>query len=611
MPNALLSGVVNRTYPVAGPAPVTFGADWEAELARRGLLQPVLHGDATDDYAFAERYLRGGSAFPPGTASRWFEPAPAHKELSALADRQLQLLIQIAREHAKSTLFSFIRILRKICADRNMRIVIISKTSGAAEKFVGAVAAQLEQNTALVRDFGAFRASDSPWTQGQFTVIRKAAYKEPTLQAVGRGGQIVSGRYELVVVDDAEDYDSTRTAERRLATYEWLIRDVVPVVVPGGQMLVIQTPQHESDVVGQIRAKLHWPLVNLPAESPIPAGAPAPGGVHRRSLWPSKWPIYWTTCAVQQAEQKGQGDDRLALLARTACPECPVYNPQAGTHDGRGCLTGKRFHQVGSVFYRLNYLCDLSALGGDLWRAEWFRTYAREDVQRAGDGGGWLFRGQPLSIFMGIDPAIAEEDESQPEAHSKFALMVLGWEPRGGDIVILHYENLRIDYPTQERVAYEQVLAWRPSQLAIEDPYGIALRQSLGRKPYNVHNVRAVKQRKDKFSRFAEQTPDFEAGRVWLAAEHDVFRHQALQFPRGSHDDLLDAYDLAARLIKQPRILEGHARATTVRGLVPHGFLARATREAALTPDPAIPGDWTAGDFLRGRGPWDPDGRGA
>src|SRR4030095_14162565 len=111
-----------------------------------------------------------------------FEPPPFHEFLSDLANKNLRLLIQVAREHSKSTLFSVIRPLRKICENRNLRGVIISKTGSAAERFVASVAWQLDNNTQLVADYGRFRPKGRKnWSGGEFTVIRTAAFKEPTL----------------------------------------------------------------------------------------------------------------------------------------------------------------------------------------------------------------------------------------------------------------------------------------------------------------------------------------------------------------------------------------------------------------------------------------------
>ena len=153
-------------------------------------------------------------------------------------------------------------------------MLIVSLTSKVAEKFTGAIREQLESNETIIRDYGTFEDKDKRWTDGEFVVRRTAKHREPTCMAVGRGGQIISGRYDAVIIDDVEDYNSTRTETRRLATYEWLQRDVMPVVVAGGSVWIIQTPQHEADLVGQLQKHRIWKMIRVPSEDRRrPAGA--------------------------------------------------------------------------------------------------------------------------------------------------------------------------------------------------------------------------------------------------------------------------------------------------------------------------------------------------
>lgn len=583
------------------------------------------------DFEFAEKYLKGTSAFPDDTAARWFDPSPAHLELSEMADTRNRVLIQFPREHAKSNLFSFIRPLRLICQDRRSRIFIVSKAKVAAMKFVGAIAKQLETNERILRDFGTFRGKYS-WTDEAFTVIRDADYKEPTVHAVGRGGQIVSGRYEYGVLDDTEDYESTRISTRRLGTYHWFLNDVVPVVVSGGTLVVIQTPQHETDLVGQMRKHPAWKIINIPCEfeepdpswpqaacretreAPVDGACPThgdaacvlPAKVKRVSMWADKWPIYWTDCNVKRAEERGASETALAQAQSEWCPACPVFNPALGDAQGRGCLTGKRW-EVGDTFYSLQYKVQIAAFGGVVWKKEWFRYYDRSEIRY--HEGRWLYtpkdlggkRTVMLEVYIGIDPAIADEEEETPEDKSEFGLVVLGYARSLRRRLVLYVFGARIDFPTQQRVIHEQYVTWNPIALIPEEiAFQRALRQQL-RKDFGAMRFEPRKhQDGDKFRRFTALTPEFKALNVYLLPEHEPMRKQMLDYPNGAHDDLIDAYDLAGDRLDRSRPLQGFAEAERAR--------VDRLNELAAFPDPEAPEEepapappekaWTVNDLM-------------
>lgn len=557
--------------------------DYMAELATLIESYSVrVEQDRMVDEAFAIKYLKESSLFPVSGPGRWFDPPPLHHHLTAEAGQSLRVLMQLPREFAKSSKFTIVRSLRLICENRNVRIVVISNNQRAASRFVGAVRRQLETNERIKQDYGTFRpdGKDGKWSDDQFTVVRSSAAPQPTMQAVGRGGQIVSGRYEYVVLDDVEDYESTRTDAARLKTAEWLKQDVIPIVLAGGSLYIIQTPQHEGDVVGQMRQQGGvWKFINIPAEEPTADIDPV-SGVRRRSNWPEKWPIYWTDCAVKKAEQRGLSDDRLAAVASNACRECPVYNPSKGDTDGVGCLSGKRLAEVGSVFYRLQYLVDIRAFGGDVFKPVWWRYYQRSHVHFDHALQAWIYtdpetsKSYPMDVVAGCDPALAEEDEAAGDAtHSKFAIVVLGYVAELHRRLLLETVNVRADFPTQKRIIRESWKAWHWRVLGIEEvAYQKTLRQGLRENQEDRQMpIRGMKADNDKFRRIVTLTPEIEAGNFyllapfqWTTANGQVMQHpgstefkgQAESFPKGTLRDLLDAAYYAGVLVGRPKMFQ-------------------------------------------------------
>lgn len=539
---------------------------WRQQFATLGgkLSEAVQH---YRDYEFAEQYLKDTTLFQSDTAARWFPPADFHHTNSDLVDQFSRVVIRRFRESAKSTQFTIIRPIRLICEDRNIRIVVISKKEDIAARFVATVAQQLDTNRKLLEAFGPFRSKDASWTPHSFFVTRTAAHKEPTMQAVGRGGQIVSGRYELVILDDVEDYESTKTDHSRQSTYEWFSRDVIPVVAPGGKLLVIQTPQHEMDLVGQtLKSGRIWEMITVPAEIEVVQD----GRTKRVPTWPEKFPIYWQSlmwgkpCAVERAELRGQGWDTMARVAGTACRECPVHNLKFGNPEGVGCLTGKRLVEMAEAFYKLQYLCSLEALGGTVFKRDWFRYYRRSEIEWR--EGRWWYNGpgqvRPyrMRVRIGIDPAIADEKDKQPEAHSKFALVVRGFVKELRRSLVLHFVNDRLSWPEQLDVALGDILAWSPEEIVVEKiGYQRALKQALAKHHFP---VRGVDQDTDKFRRFSILSPDFRAGNVyvleeqtpqgeWQCAQEELVSQFTTYTSRAVFTDIMDAYELSGRGLEE------------------------------------------------------------
>ncbi len=130
---------------------------------------------------------------------------------------------------------------------------------------------------------------------------------------------------------------------------------------------------------------------------------------------------------------------------------------------------------------------------------------------------------------------------------------------------ILDIYRARLEYPELKRAALQQYEIYRPHAVLIEDKAsGQSLLQDLRRE--SDLPVIAINPRGDKLTRFAAVTALIEAGKValpeeapWLAS----FEHELLAFPRGAHDDQVDAFSQYLNWVRSKR--EGSAM--RIRGL--------------------------------------------
>jgi len=117
------------------------------------------------------------------------------------------VLCNMPPEHAKSMTVSIDYVTYRIVTDPNVRIKLVSKTQAMAKEFLYAVKQRLTspQWAELQRRYApveGFKATAEKWTQDAIYIERDSGEKDPTLQALGIGGQIYGARADLIILDD-------------------------------------------------------------------------------------------------------------------------------------------------------------------------------------------------------------------------------------------------------------------------------------------------------------------------------------------------------------------------------------------------------------------------
>jgi hypothetical protein len=222
--------------------------------------------------------------------------------------RQKKLLLLAPRSHGKSLAAAFVVPLHRICFNRNVRILLISKKADGAVKRLRRIRKQLESNPRILADFGGpsgFRDPTAPWTDHQVQVRRDdQSLVDPTLEAAGSGGAITGGRFDLIVADDPEDDETVLTAHVRARTRAWFKATVQELLEPWGEVVLIGTKKHNDDLYGNVerydptfRVVKHQAIIRWPDDwdwitdqHGTVVGACITAG-EADVLWPEVWPI--------------------------------------------------------------------------------------------------------------------------------------------------------------------------------------------------------------------------------------------------------------------------------------------------------------------------------
>lgn len=197
------------------------------------------------------------------------EPRDLHPSQSYENRGTTHLLVNTPPEHAKSTTLTINYITYLICKNPNIRIRVVSKTQTMAKEFVYAIQQRLThpKYSKLQMEFspaGGFKGSASVWKQDCIYLgadVRDSGEKDPTLQALGIGGQIYGARSDIIIVDDAVVLSNANEYEAQI---RWLQQEVLTRLGPTGRLLVIGTRVDSVDLYKELRNGDRYPSGSSP-----------------------------------------------------------------------------------------------------------------------------------------------------------------------------------------------------------------------------------------------------------------------------------------------------------------------------------------------------------
>ena len=182
---------------------------------------------------------------------KWINECVRLTKLAQEHNSKEKLLLLAPRDHGKSYL-SILYTVWRLCTDRNAKILFVSATSGQAEKRLRLVKTYLESEAVIADwasgDLPPFRTPATKWINTQIYLNRDVESIDPSLEAVGAGGAVTGGHFDVLVLDDVDDDKTTYTAGVRRKTREWLSGTIQPVLTRGGVMLVVGTSKHADDI---------------------------------------------------------------------------------------------------------------------------------------------------------------------------------------------------------------------------------------------------------------------------------------------------------------------------------------------------------------------------
>ena len=456
--------------------------------------------------------LFGRFCFP--TALRKVTPPFHHEVYRDLSDDSVRrVLIAAPRGTAKSTVTTLIYPLWKVAfkrSDEDLFIVIISESQAQSINFLSRIKYHLGHSDKFKELFGDFGpATAKRWTNNDIVLANGAR-----IIAVGTGQRVrgfIEGdtRPNLIIVDDFESELNAFTMEARAKNRKWITEAVIPSLSDDGKIAMIGTVISED-------CFLYWAK-----DSPA-------------------WKVLWYS--IWDEDEKSIWPERF--------PKSRIMEIK------------REFESVGNLngFYQ-EYMNIAQSPDNAPFKPEWMQLH-HYDFERI-NGQNCLVREvgderkvKPVEVYAGVDPA-----SSLSATADFFVIATIAVDSDNNKYIVDLFRD-RISPAEQPGKIIELYKKFRPKRMNIETTgYQEALRTAvrelmLEDNLYIPGLERGVKPRTRKSERLLSLVPIFAKKSFYWRPEDLVGQQEFLSYPRGKHDDVMDAIWTALERHKPCRIGE-------------------------------------------------------
>ena len=410
----------------------------------------------------------------------------------AFIDNGKRVVLLAPRDHGKSFTVTYAYVLWKLAYNKNLRILIISRTSAQAIKFLNQIREALQRYPLLISIFElAPDDSGNPWTRTMLYVKRTALLKDPSIECVGLGGSITGGHFDLIICDDIVEAGDENSSTGMATTLEWLKGTLTNLAEPNTRIIIVGTRKSYRD------------LYSVLAEEGIYA-------IRKEAAilqYPSRWDYLRSENGIITGVQIDAEDGQVLWPEKWSIQD----------------LLLKRA-ELGPIVFDRELQNDPSGMKGNFLKLDWLHFVDElppDDLLR--------------NIYIGCDPAI-----SMKQSADQFAVAVVR-EYKSGYWYLSDVFLDRLEFPEQVTRLESLGTTFKPRKMFVESvAYQSALSQKLIRDTrLPVFPVRAGA---DKSTRFLSLSPFFENGKVRVVKGiNPEFVKQWVSFPDGKHDDALDA----------------------------------------------------------------------
>lgn len=419
------------------------------------------------------------------------ETPPFHKEiLDLISNKDNRRVGVIApRGHAKSTTVDMTYPLWAGCFEQEEFVVIISDTYTQAAEFINALKDEFENNPKIKWLFGNMKGDD--WQDGEFVLSNGIKYAAKGSGMKIRGIRHRHTRPTLMIFDDIENDENIKSAEQRQKLYHWFTKAAIPALARGGRAVVIGTILHFDSLVNKV--------------------------MKQQDIFKS-----WQTRVFYAITTDEDGTEHALW---------PEHRSLEKLKSMRDNPNDQEF--VGSIAFAQEYQHKPFSEEDAIVKPDWIKEC--EPSQAPGEY-------SRQARVLTVDPAASERQTADPTA------MIVADLGADGNVYVRAIRNQRTSPSITAETIQNLYETYQPQVVGIEQgALGLVFRDLLAGLP-----VIGLKPDKDKVRRLLAVSRFFEAGKVFLVRDiqnGQALREQLIEFPKGTHDDMVDAIVYAIRML--------------------------------------------------------------
>lgn len=424
----------------------------------------------------------------------------ANRELHGAISRKLRdpskfKLFLLPRDHLKSSIITKGGAIQRILQNPNIRVLIANNTWDNARKFLRSIQQYLARGGLLNQYFGIFESGH--WNQDEIVIRQRTMVLDaPTIATTGLEKEQTSQHYDLIIADDLVARENVSTPEQRAKVKDY-INSLMALLEPNGELWVVGTRWSQDDAYGDLLEEGIW--------------------------------------------------DSLVRSAYTDDSKQTAIFPEKFTVEKLQFLRNK----LGPYLFSCWYLNDPVSQEAADFKKDWIKYYEPGTPH-------------PSSLYLTVDPALSLSRDAD------FSALVVAGMFANRKIRVVDYHRVRVVPSDLISKIFDIVKKWKLHRIGIETfafqktlKFDLQRRQretgfffsidELGRK-----NTGRGEPYLSKEARIRSLQPYFEQGLIEIRSDMQDLVDELLSFPRGKHDDLIDAlsYHLGRLVPSQGSFLE-------------------------------------------------------
>ena len=455
------------------------------------------------------------------------DPYQSTKEISR-ADG-CRRVIEAPRGHAKSTTFTFKDSIHAAVYAYKHYEIILSDSSEQAEGFLTDIKTELEENAALLEDFGTLEGR--VWKAS--VILLSNGVK---IEAIGSGKKIRGRRHkqwrpDLIVCDDLENDENVNTPDQRRKLRDWFYKAVSKAGDTYTDIVYIGTLLHYDALLANVAKNPSYRAVKYRGVISFADNA---------ELWDA-WESIYTDLANENREQEAKAfyeANRAEMLEGTAV----LWEEKLSYYD----LMVIRISE-GEASFNSEIQNDPIDPENCTFQEEWFDFWDDEGKQQPDFS-------DPRYLFIGAnDPSLGKNKKSDTSA-----IITLAKDTQTGFIYVLFAD---ISKRKPDQIIEDALEASRRLKREYKRPY---YRFGVETVQFQYYFAEIMRQRsaeageylpiqeisstQNKDARIQSLQPFVKNGYVKFSKRHKALLEQMFQYPMGKNDDGPDGLQMAVKL---------------------------------------------------------------